>query len=199
MQSVLPIYRVSPEQTRHTVWLKSPRQLLKGKQWGSWAGKQEGEPQELAQDRAAGTTWQLDISGEPTFRKNLLAKTKQSQTNSLERENLMCLRVKTSTWPRKCAGRQVTGRSYERKSKDALKCLLEQKDPGQEEKLLQHTQERKDIAPRTVCGRVRIRSWVCSVHPRGTKGCLRVWMHCGMHLEKQSRVNPVSKPCGEID
>lgn len=39
-----------------------------------------------------------------------------------------------STWPRKCAGRQVTGRSYERMSKDALKCLLEQKDPGQEEK-----------------------------------------------------------------
>ena len=39
-----------------------------------------------------------------------------------------------STWPRKCAGRQASGRSYERKGKDTLKCLLEQKDPGQEEK-----------------------------------------------------------------
>lgn len=59
--------------------------------------------------------------------------------------------------------------------------------------------EGHSIAPRTVCSRVRIRSGACSVHPRGTKGCLGVCMHCGMRLEKQSRVNPVSEPCGEID
>lgn len=69
--------------------------------------------------------------------------------------------------------------------------------PSEQE--IEHTQERKDIAPRTVCGRVRIRSSACSVHQRGIKGCLVVCIHCGTRLEKQSRVNPVSEPCGEID